>query len=222
MKISESVFSFLSGLKENNNKEWFTTNKELYNAEKEQIGLFFKALFLKLNEHDAIEKLKQFRIYRDVRFSADKTPYKSHFAAHYVRESNKLRGGYYVHIKPGESFIAGGFWEPNKDDLLRIRKEFEMDADEIRAIVSEKNFIHHFGTLQGDALQTAPRGFDKNHRNIDLIKMKQFIAVKEFTDSQVLQADFLDKVSIAFMALRPFFDYMSEVLTTDLNGESIL
>lgn len=222
MKISESVFSFLNSLKENNNREWFTANKNLFEAEKEQMRLFFNALFLKLQEHDALEKLKQFRIYRDVRFSADKTPYKTHFAAHYVRESNKLRGGYYVHIKPGESFIAGGFWEPNKDDLLRIRKELEMDAFELRQIIANKNFVNHFGTLQGDALQTAPRGFDKNHSNIDLIKMKQFIAVKKFTDNEVLQADFLDNVSISFMALRPFFDYMSAVLTTDLNGESIL
>jgi len=175
-----------------------------------------------LKVHDDIESLKIFRIYRDVRFSKDKTPYKPHFAGNFVRGTKRLRGGYYLRIRPGESFLAGGFWEPNKEDLLRIRKEFEMDTAEIRSIINNKEFVNYFGALEGNALKTAPRGFDKEHPDMDLIKMKQFIVTRYFSDEEVLNPNFLQEIDASYKAMRPYFDYMSEILTTDLNGESIL
>ena len=114
------------------------------------------------------------------------------------------------------------FWDPNKDDLLRIRKEFEMDASEIREILNHKTFVKHFGKLQGNSLKTAPRNFDKEHPDIDLIRMKQFIVTREFTDEEVLAPDFLQEIDASYKAMRPFFNYMSEILTTDLNGVSII
>jgi uncharacterized protein (TIGR02453 family) len=119
--------------------------------------------------------------------------------------------------------LAGGFWAPEKEDLLRIRKEFELDDDEIRQVLAEEKFKKYFnGELVGDELKTAPKGFQKDHPAIDLIRKKGFIAVRNFTDKEVLSAHFSNEVNDSFKALRPFFDYMSEVLTTDLNGASLI
>ncbi|PTX61674.1 uncharacterized protein (TIGR02453 family) [Kordia periserrulae] len=221
--IPRETFSFLKRLQKNNNREWFTDNKKEFKEIEREVKQFFNQLGTALNKHDQIDKVKVFRIYRDVRFSKDKTPYKTHFAGSFHRVKPRLRGGYYVHIAPNdESFIATGFWDPNKDDLLRIRKEFEMDAKEIREIISEKSFKTIWGELEGDEVKTAPKGFDKEHPAIDLIKKKQFVFTKKFTDKEVTSADFMTQVDAAFKAIRPYFNYMSEVLTTDLNGVSLL
>ena len=220
--ISKSTLDFLKSLKANNNREWFNANKATFEAEQKMVKAFYNAVMEHLKVSDLIENVKIFRIYRDVRFSKDKLPFKSHFGGQFTRATNKLRGGYYLHISPGESFLAGGFWEPNKEDLARIRKEFETDASEIRAIVNTSDFKKHFGKLKGDAVKSAPRGFDKNHPNIDLIRLKQFIVTHEFTDEEVLAPNFLNEVVASFMAMRPYLDYMSEVLTTDLNGVSTI
>ena len=220
--IEKSTFAFLKKLKENNNRDWFTENKPQFQIEQNKTKEFYKTLMERIKLHDSIDAFKFFRIYRDVRFSKDKTPYKIHFSGSFSRATKRLRGGYYVHISPEGSFLAGGFWEPNKEDLLRIRKEFEMDTSEIRAILRNKTFVKHFGKLQGESLKTAPRGFDKEHEDIDLIRMKQFIVVRNFSEKEVLAPNFLDELDESFKAMRPYFNYMSEILTTDLNGESIL
>ena len=220
--ISNTTLNFLKELKVNNNRDWFNENKPAFQVEQVKAKEFYNALLEQLKTHDEIESLKIFRIYRDVRFSKDKTPYKPHFAGNFVRGTKRLRGGYYLRIRPGESFLAGGFWEPNKDDLLRIRKEFEMDASEMREIIEHKTFVKHFGKLQGNSLKTAPRGFDKEHPDMDIIRMKQFIVTREFTDEEVLGPDFLQEIDKSYKAMRPYFDYMSEILTTDLNGVSII
>jgi uncharacterized protein (TIGR02453 family) len=220
--ISKTTLDFLIKLKKNNNRDWFNEHKSSFQTEKEKATMFYNALMENLNAHDDIEKLKMFRIYRDVRFSKDKTPYKPHFAGHFVRGTKRLRGGYYLRIRSGESFLAGGFWGPSKEDLLRIRKEFEMDTTEIREILNDKTFVKHFEKLEGNALKTAPRGFDKEHPDLDLIRMKQFIVTRHFTDDEVLNPNFLKEINASYKAMRPYFDYMSEILTTDLNGESII
>ncbi|WP_456377846.1 DUF2461 domain-containing protein [Lutibacter sp.] len=222
ISISKTTLDFLKRLKKNNTREWFNEHKPEFQVEKAKITEFYNAILQDLNTHDTVERLKIFRIYRDVRFSKDKTPYKPHFAGNFVRATKRLRGGYYLRIRPGESFLAGGFWEPNKEDLLRIRKEFEMDASEIRKILATKTFVKYFGKIEGNSLKTAPRGFDKEHTAIDLIRMKQFIVTRKFTDAEVLHPNFRNEVENSFKAMRPYFDYMSEVLTTDLNGVSTI
>ncbi|NVK63821.1 MAG: DUF2461 domain-containing protein [Flavobacteriales bacterium] len=226
-QIPSSSITFLKDLKKNNNRDWFTEHKKRYQKEHEQIISFADALLLKMNEHDVIEtpsgKKSLFRIYRDVRFSKDKSPYKTHWAGGFTRATKARRGGYYFHIQPeGQSFIGGGFWAPNKEDLLRIREEIATDASELRDILADPVFISTFGELQGEQLKTAPKGFPKDHPDIDLLRYKQFIFSKNFSDEEVLAPDFLDRVNDTFKAMRPFFDFMSEVLTTDSNGESIL
>ena len=138
------------------------------------------------------------------------------------RAGARLRGGYYIHIQPNNSFIATGFWNPEKEDLLRIRKEWELDATDLREIIAQKKFKNIWGEITGEELKTAPKGFDKAHPNIDLIRRKQFIFTKKFTDKEVMAPDYINVVSDAFKAIRPYFDLMSNVLTTNLNGESLI
>ena len=221
--IPKDALDFLKRLQNNNNREWFNDNKVEFKSIEAEVKAFYNELYNTINAHDNVDKLKVFRIYRDVRFSKDKTPYKTHFGGSVHRKKPEFRGGYYLHIAPNnESFIATGFWEPNKDDLFRIRKEFEMDTDEIRHIMNDKTFKNTWGDLVGDEVKTAPKGFNKDHKNIDLIKKKQFIFTKKFTDKEVISLDFISKADEVFKTIRPYFDYMSDVLTTNLNGESLL
>ena len=221
--VPKSALEFFKKLKQNNNREWFTDHKKEFKSIEAEVKEIYNAVFESLNAHDEVDKLKMFRIYRDVRFSKDKTPFKTHFGGSFHRTKPKLRGGYYLHLAPNnESFIATGFWEPNKEDLFRMRKEFEMDDSEIRKIINNKSFKNIWGEFVGDELKTAPRDFDKEHKAIDLIKKKQYIFTKKYTDKEVFEPNFITDVNTAFKVIRPYFDYMSEVLTTNLNGESIL
>jgi len=219
--IPKKTFSFFKTLNKNNNREWFTEHKPEFKSIEADVKNFYTALFENLQKHDDVDKMKMFRIYRDVRFSKDKTPYKTHFGGSFGRTKPRLRGGYYLHIAPGDSFIATGFWEPNKEDLFRIRKELELDAVEFRKIITSKKFKGVWGDLVGNEVKTAPKGFNKEHADIDLIRKKQFIFTKKFSDAEVTSPNFLNEVLDGFKAIRPYFDYMSEVLTTDLNGVSL-
>ncbi|WP_047546216.1 DUF2461 domain-containing protein [Psychroserpens sp. Hel_I_66] len=223
IKFSKDILDFLKKLEKNNDRDWFNDHKEEFKTNQTKAKDGFKFIYDSLSKHDLVDTFKVFRIYRDVRFSKNKLPYKTHFSASFSRKKPELRGGYYVHIQPNNnSFIATGFWDPNKDDLLRIRKEFEQDDQEIRAIVNDKKFKKVWGEFEGDELKTAPRDFDKDHPSIDLIRKKQFIFTKKYNDEDVISDNFIDDVNASFIAVRPFFDYMSDVLTTNLNGESII
>jgi len=220
--VEPTALRYLSDLKKNNSRVWFNEHKERFLVEQAKIKQFHQAIMADLNQHDKIDRYKLYRIYRDVRFSKDKTPYQPHFAAHFSRLGAERRGGYYLRIRPGESFIAAGFWNPNKEDLYRIRKEFEYDAAEFRTLINDQKLRKAFPEFKGESLKTAPRGFDKNHRDIDLIRKKSFVLVRPLTDKEVLDKDFLQQIAYYFKTVRPFFDYMSSVLTTNLNGESLL
>ncbi|MCD8434973.1 DUF2461 domain-containing protein [Tenacibaculum dicentrarchi] len=223
MQVDKSIFQYLENLKQNNNRDWFTDQKPRFVEVQKSVKEFYGKVSENLETHDVIDKFKLFRIYRDVRFSKDKTPYKTHFSGSFSRKGSHLRGGYYLQIERGNSFLAGGFWQPNKEDLLRIRKEIELDASEFREILENPEFVKNFGTkFEGDEVKTVPRGFDKNHPDIDLLRKKGFIAVRNFTDKEVLSNNFLSEIDTSYKALRPFFNLMSEVLTTNLNGESLL
>nr|WP_317631568.1 DUF2461 domain-containing protein [uncultured Flavobacterium sp.] len=214
----ENVFSFLEVLKKNNNREWFTENKVMYEQAHAEAKILFEKVYTKLEEVDSLEPLKVYRIYRDVRFSKDKLPYKNHLAASVQRQKPTDRGGFYIHLEPGNSFIGGGFWGPEPQDLLRIRQEFLWD-DEIINILSDQKLKDFYGEIQGDELKTAPKGFDKIHERIHLIRKKQFIFTKHFTDAEVQSKDFDDKILEGFLILQPFYQFMTAVLTTNGNGE---
>ncbi|MFT5821726.1 MAG: hypothetical protein ACI8ZM_002980 [Crocinitomix sp.] len=220
--IEKDLFKFLKALKANNDRDWFNANKPVFKSHETDAKAFFKEAHEKLAIFDQIEGHRLMRIYRDVRFSKDKTPYKPRFAGSFSRSTAALRGSYYLNIEPGNSIVGGGFYGPNTDDLKRIRQEFEMDDTEIRAILNDKTFKATFGEIRGEELKTAPRGFDPENKAIDLIRKKQFYLIREFTDKEVLQADFVEKVVETCKVIRPYFDYMSSILTTNANGESIL
>lgn len=219
--IQKEVLIFLKDLKNHNDREWFAANKPRYQGVYENFKSFAKSVEDEMSHHDEIERTRVHRIYRDVRFSKDKTPYKSHFSGGLIRATKWKRGGYYFHIEPGNSFIGGGFWSPESADMKRIRQDIAADASTLREIIAAPDFVNTFGALQGDQLKTAPKGFPKDHPNIDLLRYKQFLISHAFTDKEVLSADFAKKVSNAFQHMRPFFDYMSDVLTTDENGVPI-
>lgn len=224
--IPASVFKFIQELRDNNDRTWFTANKKQFQAEQAYMVAFADALIAEMNKHDKIEtpsgQKSLFRIYRDTRFSKDKTPYKTHFSGSLSRATNLLRGGYYFHVEPGGSFLGGGFWGPTSEDLKRMRDDIAFDDKPLRKIISDPTFIKTFGTLKGDTLKTAPKGFDKDHPAIDLLRHKQFIISRAFTDKEVMSPDFLQEVVQTFCNMRPFFDYMSDVLTTDANGLPIV
>ncbi len=221
--ISKGVFDFLKDLKKNNHRDWMTDNKKIYQKNEKELKAFYSNIVERLNEKDEIEKTKVFRINRDVRFSKDKTPYNVHRSASFSRAGAHRRGGYYLRLEPGNSLMGGGFFSPESPDLLRIRKEFEMDDEEIREILAYPDFKKAFGGFNTEyQVKTAPKGFSKDHPAIDLIKNKSFFVTHSYTDKEVFADDFLDKVVYHYELLRPFFDYMSDVLTTDLNGVSLI
>ncbi len=220
--ISKELFQFLKDLKQNNTREWFNNHKPIFQHHQKEVKVFYQAVEDRLLQTDQIEKHKVFRIYRDVRFSKDKTPYKTRFAGYFIRATKELRGGYYLNIEPGNCIVGGGFYGPEPDDLKRIRKEFEQDDSEMRAILNEPTFKSIFGGLQGEEVKSAPRGFNPAHPAIDLIRKKQFYVFRKFTDKEVQSPNFIEEVVETFLAIRPYFDYMSAVLTTNMDGESVL
>lgn len=220
--IEQALLDFLKELAINNNKEWFDQHKPRFTKLDTTFKKQMDSITDALNEKDVIEKLKVFRIYRDVRFSNDKTPFKTHRSANWMRAGANRRGSYYLSIGPDQCVIGIGFFGPEKDDLYRVRKEIEMDAVELRAIIEKAAFKKTWGVFQGESLKVAPKGFDKSHPDIDLIRLKNFFFTKKFTIAQVTHADFEKQVINAFETTRPFLDYMTAILTTNLNGESLI
>jgi uncharacterized protein (TIGR02453 family) len=222
MKISKDCLKFLNELSLNNNRDWFEANKAIFKSHQSEVKAVLELVKEGLSETDTIEKLKIFRIYRDVRFSKDKTPYKDYFSGSLSRMGQSLRGGYYIHLKPGDAFLAVGFWDPNKEDLFRIRKEIETDARDFHELLNNKSFKNIWGNFQGDTLKMAPKGFSKEHPEIGLLRRKNFVFVHPLKNSDICSENFIPNTVKAFEVSRPFLDLMSDILTTDLNGEPLL
>ena len=224
--ITSYTFDFLSELNKNNDRDWFTENKPLYERSHKEMYTFAEAVIEKLNKFDSIStqsgKKSLFRIYRDVRFSKNKAPYKTNRSGSFGREGAERRGGYYFSVSPGETMIGGGFYQPNVDDLNLIRRQIQMDAAPLRKVLKSKSFKDCFGELLGEKLKTAPRGFEKDDPNIDLLRYKSFYVFVSFKDKEVLADNFEDKVVEVYKKIQPFFNVMTNYLTTDLNGESLI
>lgn len=234
-QISKENLQFLKELAQNNNRDWFTENKDRYVQQHENTIAFADELLSLMQQHDTIEnangKKSLMRIYRDVRFSKDKSPYKTNWAGYFKRSTDKLRGGYYFHLEPGNCFVGGGFWKPESSDMKLIRDAIVADEKELREVLTNKKFVEHFGNtaesseekgLHGERLKNVPKGYNKESSAGDLLKLKQFLLRKNFTDKEVLSPDFANKVNETFIALRPFFDWMSYTLTHDANGEELV
>ena len=219
----DNSLKFLNLIRQNNNREWFEAHKEEFLIQQAAIEKFADQLLADLNIHDLIEtasgKKSMHRIYRDIRFSKNKAPYKSNFSGNFSRASQQRRGGYYFHIEPGNTFIGGGFQAPNAGDIKLIREEISADPAPLRKILASRSFISTFGNLRGEQLKTAPKGFDTRDEAIDLLRYKQFLLVRNFTDKEVTSPAFVKEAGETFRNMRPFFDYMSEALSSNSNGE---
>jgi len=225
-QITQQTFDFLSDLDANNNREWFNQHKEAYEASRQEMLTFADALIPLMNEGDMVEnesgKKSIYRIYRDVRFSKNKEPYKIYWGGFLNRLGADRRGGYHFQVQPGNSFVMGGFFGPNSEDLLLLRQHLDADPDPLRNVLESDAFKSYFGEMMGEQVKTAPKGFKKDNENIDLIRYKQFLVKHSFTDKEVLSRNFVKKVAEGLLNMLPFFDVMTEYLTTDLNGISLI
>lgn len=219
----EKTFDFLKRLKKNNEREWFNKNKDRFQESKNEFEELVQEISSHLQSHDEIDlaRTKVFRIYRDVRFSKDKTPYNPYWRTAFYRAGKERRGTYYMHLEPGSTVILGGFYGPESQDLKHIREQISLDPDPLRALMKKSSFKNYFGNMEGEKLKTAPKGFEKDDPSLDLIQHKSFYFRHEFSDAEVLDPKFPKTVSEGWKKIRPFFDYMSEILTTDLNGNPI-
>jgi len=224
--IKPATLQFLRKLEANNNREWFLSNKHLYERAHENMVEFTEAVLFALNKHDDIStespKRALHRIYTDTRFHKNRPPYNPRFAAGFARVKPYLRGGYTFSIRPGSSSLACGFFSPNPDDLKRIRMDIASEHAAWKKLLKTKKLCSSYGAITGTAVATAPKGFLKDHAAIELLRLKQFVFRRTFTDIEVVSAEFLAMVNESYKNIRPFFDHMSDVLTTNLNGELIV
>jgi uncharacterized protein (TIGR02453 family) len=221
MGISPALFVFLRDLKENNNREWFLKNKERYEkAVKGPLLDFivdFGEIVPAISPHiSAIPRTNGgslFRIYRDVRFSKDKTPYKTAAAVQFRHERGKdvHAPGYYLHLEPGIVFAGCGIWKPDGDTLDKIRSRIAEKSEEWQKLTRKKTFADQF-TLEGDSLKRPPKGFDPDHSLITDLKRKDFIASVELNEVIVCQPDFLDFYFGLCQKAAPFMKFLTEAL----------
>lgn len=215
----EKILKFLKDIARNNNRDWFEKNKPRYLEAKSAFADFLEALHKELLKFDeslaGLNPRKQaFRIYRDVRFSKDKRPYKMNmgagFSAHGKMEQEP---GYYIHIEPGNCFVAGGLYMPDSENLAKVRQEIDYNAEAFLKILKDKKFKKYFSGLDDfDKVKTAPKGYPKDHPYIDLLKNKSFVVSHSFSDRQVLDKNFVKQVAKVCKALKPLNDFLKRAL----------
>ena len=215
------IISFLTDLKENNNREWFKANKKYYEEARqefvEMVEFLIPALaastqaLVNLEAKDAI-----FRIYRDVRFGKDKSPYKISMGAIMVPGGRKSEiTGHYLHIEPGGSFLAGGAYGPKAERLKGIRSEIYYNSAEFKKIITAPDFVKYFGQIEGSRLKRPPVGFPKDFGDIELLKFKDFTVFHRLTDDEVLNPDFLSKAVNIFEKMNPFNEFLNRAMVGD-------
>ena len=217
--ITKDTLDFLKKLSKNNNKDWFTANKDKYEKAKEEFQIFIAALVGEIITFDPsiigiIPSKTIFRIYRDVRFSTNKDPYKINFGAH-IHPGDKQNvhavAGYYLHIEPGKSFLAGGAYMPPSPWAKGIRAQIDEHGKEFHKIVTSKEFTKYF-SLDGEMLQRPPQGYAADHPYIEYLKHKSFLAMHQVSDEQLTDSNFLSFASKAFKALYPFDEFLNRSL----------
>jgi uncharacterized protein (TIGR02453 family) len=215
--IKKSTLDFLTAVKCNNNRDWFIANRPSYLDAKDNFESFVQEVIDRIILFDPIMKGLEakscvFRINRDIRFSNDKSPYKSHFGAFIVKggkQNGDKYAGYYFHIEPGASILAGGAYTPPAPWLSAIREKISDNADEFIKITRTKDFIKYFGSIDGEKLKTAPKGYPKDHPHIELLKFKSYLVVNNAADKLVLSKDYMDHVVNVFKAMKPLNDYLN-------------
>ncbi|MFV0377339.1 MAG: DUF2461 domain-containing protein [Mangrovibacterium sp.] len=203
----QAIFHFLSGLKENNTKEWFNDNREHYETAKEQMLFFTEIMIQEIRKFDhdipaMSPKDCLFRIFRDVRFAADKSPYKTNMGSFIAKGGRKSElGGYYVHLEPGASFIGGGVWCPEADVLRAIRQEIYEQPDAFKEVFDDEDFRSSFPEIMGEKLKTAPKGFDKDFVHMDLLRYKSYAFGHSLSDKEALSPELVERSVELFRSL---------------------
>lgn len=214
-KIEASTLNFLKNLSKKNNREWFTENKDLYITSQQNVINVVEDLIEKIGEFDEeilkIDAKKSlFRIYRDVRFSKDKSPYKTNFGAGLgMGKGNKI-SGYYLHIEPGKSFLAGGVYQPENSVLKEIRKEISMNAKEFLDILEQDDFRNNFRGLSVEGkLQRVPNGFEKDDPMAEYLKLKNFIVIHPISNDALMDEKATKNIAEIFKSMKPLNDFLS-------------
>ncbi len=215
----QSILNFLTAVKVNNNREWFQDNKPVFEEAKSSFEEFVNILILKIKEFDNtidVSSAKEctYRIYRDVRFSKNKEPYKPNFGAYIAKGGRKSEfAGYYIHIESGASFAGGGIYCPQPEVLKSVRDDIYNDSGNIKKIINEPIFKTVFPEMYGEKLKTAPRGFPKNFPDIQLLNYKSYTVITSLTNEDLTAGDFLDNLLSIFKTQKPFNDYLNGVIT---------
>lgn len=216
--VKKSTLKFLKNLKSNNNREWFNENKNRYLEAKEDFEGFIQELLKNLGKLDEdlanLEaKSSIFRIYRDVRFSKDKSPYKTNFGASFNKGGRKVAfPGYYIHVLPGNIMIGGGLYHPETKLLKAVRQEIDYNDVAFLKIVEDKEFVETYGEVWGDRLKKAPKGYDPNHKMIEYLKMKDFVFMHTMKDSILTESGSIDYIIEKYSQLQPFVAFLKQPL----------
>jgi uncharacterized protein (TIGR02453 family) len=212
------ILSFLIGLQENNTREWMEANKSKYLNCKQQFEDTISSLIDNIAAFDSHiigtePKKCIFRLHRDIRFSKDKRPYKENMGGFISKDGRKgMDGGYYIHIQPGKSMLAGGTYMPPPDILKKIRQEIDYNPDGLIKFMKSSDFKKYFGTFEGDRLKKAPMGYSPDHPNIELLKLKSYIVVHRIEDAELLNPGFLENATRVFKAMLPLNNYIRTAL----------
>ncbi len=216
--MDKIVLEFLHKLKDNNDRDWFNENKDQYEEARNVVEQFVDHLILGLQKIDnnigtLTAKQTMFRIYRDVRFSKDKSPYKAYFGAFIAPGGRKsTQAGYYIHIAPEGTFIGGGSYHPMGEELKKIRSEIYYNHAEFEKIISDKKFKKVFGELKGDRLKRPPQGFPKDFAGIETLKLKDYTVFFTLSDKELMKPDFYNVVIDAFATMKPLNDFLNRAL----------
>jgi len=217
--IQPKTFAFLKSLKKNNNRDWFNDHKSEYENAKDNVLGFIQELVVAFSTFDSsLRGLEAkdclFRIYRDTRFSKDKTPYKTNLGASINAGGKKSMGpGYYVHLEPGGSFIAGGIWMPPADEVKKIRQEIDYNGKDLKKVLTKPSFKKAFGGLSREhALKTAPKGYPKDHPDIELLKLNSFIVWKNVSDKDILGPKSIKTLTTLGKEMKPLMDFLKTAL----------
>jgi uncharacterized protein (TIGR02453 family) len=215
----DRLIKFLNELKKNNNRDWFNENKKEFVELKEQFETFINQLIPKIKQLDGFNGSLSardciFRIYRDVRFSKNKLPYKTHFGAYLADGGRKSPyAGYYVHIEPDGSFAGGGVYHPESNVLKELRYEIMDKTDEFKDIISASGFKKVYPEIYGDKLKTAPKGFPKDFKDIELLKLKSYALVHSIDDKTVESSGFEEYLLNLYKTAKPFNSFFNKVIT---------
>jgi len=217
-EVMSQMYPFLKSLAENNKREWFEENRDWYERAKTDAEALVESCIFEIGRFEDLGDLKpkqaMFRIHRDVRFSKNKDPFKSSFSAMISRDGKRSMTSfaYYLHFQPGETFVAAGVYEPTSEQLAKIRQEIDYNADDLKKIIEAPEFVNRFGTLLGAQLKTAPKGFPKDHPEIDLLRYNQFYFSTPFREEEVLSASFPKNLAEVCKQIRPFLEFMNRAL----------